>query len=1180
MKKIIIPIGILVMTGAAHAQLSPTENYVYTKTYLDYNEATPPKTSETVQYFDGLGRVKQTVNIKASPLGKDVVTPVLYDGFGRQTRDYLAVPQSGTQNGGIYPQTSTLEYFPVGDPQSLYTNEKPFSEKILENSPLDRIQQQIQVGAAWAGKAVKFDYAANINGEVRKLFTTTTSVNNATKSTIENGGTYASGQLYKNSITDEDGNLTIEFKNGKGQLVLSRKVLNVSENADTYYVYNEYDQLAWVIPPMLSRMQSWGTAEQDALAYEYRYDDRNRLVEKKLPGKGWEYMVYDKQDRAVLVRDAVMEPKGQWLFTKYDKFGRIAYTGILSGGGRAAMQSQVGSQNIVEEQSSLGFNKNGIMVYYSNTYFSDFVTVLTINYYDTYPRDTKKFPPAKILDQYVISYDTDISTLGMATASYVKNIEDDHWTKTYFYYDNRGRTVGTYSVNHLGGYTNTESQLDFSGIPKKTITTHKRTDGEIGVTVAEHFEYDAQNRLLKHYHQVDSQPEQLLTENTYNELSQLSNKKVGNNLQSIDYTYNIRGWMTDINKDQMAVPDLSGKLFSYKIKYNQREGIENPDQTLFPGKNVKANYNGNISEVDWRTVESLGANPPTTPKRYGYAYDTLNRLSAGYYQNPNNPYSKEHTESLEYDLNGNIQKLYRTAAAINTIPNVIDNLVYTYTSGNQVSKITDNGNSAGYEGGGKPIEYDQNGNMRLMLDKNISNINYNYLNLPNNIVYGFGFDGGIHQYLYRADGVKLQKKIPMSECGIINCYTVTDTSDYLDGFHYFRSVSSGSGGGLEELRQLSQKTKYAYEQQAYTIGEGTPIDDSGHITTPPLNGLTATVKTADLRFFPTAEGFYDYQKDQYIYQYKDHLGNVRISFGRSSAGVLAITDINDYYPFGMNHLNSGNSLYGKGIYQNYKYNGKELQETGMYDYGARFYMPDLGRWGVVDPLAETSRRWSPYNYAFNNPIRFIDPDGQAPQDIIFVFNGKNNTQVQVQYKQGNFYYLNGDRAGQKYDGRTQRASTNLFRLAKAYRAIEHSNNAILKDRLHTLENSDQKHYIFDPQTPNQPSGMEGTPGVGSKTVYNFKSKNEKERFEKTEGVPLTDLSLVSHEMQHQYDKDTNNQSDATNDNDANNPSEQRAVKTENEARKLEGVPLRTTYGGIPVNPNPQNYTKPKDDKKK
>ena len=102
---------------------------------------------------------------------------------------------------------------------------------------------------------------------------------------------------------------------------------------------------------------------------------------------------------------------------------------------------------------------------------------------------------------------------------------------------------------------------------------------------------------------------------------------------------------------------------------------------------------------------------------------------------------------------------------------------------------------------------------------------------------------------------------------------------------------------------------------------------------------------------------------------------MRVSFGRNNVGALEITDANDYYPFGMNHLKTGNAFFGVGSYKNYKYNGKELQETGIYDYGARFYMPDIGRWGVMDPLAETSRRFSPYTYVYNNPIIFIDPTG-------------------------------------------------------------------------------------------------------------------------------------------------------------------------------------------------------------
>ncbi len=130
---------------------------------------------------------------------------------------------------------------------------------------------------------------------------------------------------------------------------------------------------------------------------------------------------------------------------------------------------------------------------------------------------------------------------------------------------------------------------------------------------------------------------------------------------------------------------------------------------------------------------------------------------------------------------------------------------------------------------------------------------------------------------------------------------------------------------------------------------------------------------------------------RFDYFIKDHLGNVRLVFSEKG-DILQQTD---YYPFGLEidrntppvGLNARNGV------NRQLYNGKELQVgTGYVDYGARMYMPEIGRWGVVDPLGESMSSWSPYNYTFNNPLKFTDKDGTVPDITI---QGANNSSVTV-----------------------------------------------------------------------------------------------------------------------------------------------------------------------------------------
>ena len=187
-----------------------TENFIKTVECL---KADCSEKKETVVYFDGLGREKQILQVGASPLGKTIVTPIEYDGFGRQAREYLPFPIGSAANTVVSAATNGNTFY-----STLTGDTTPFSEKTFENSPLNRVLAQAAPGNSWKKGAneIKFDYATNTDADKVQKFGVTLSA--AFVPTLTLSGNYTAGSLYKPLQQMKMVNLSKSLKTRKGKL--------------------------------------------------------------------------------------------------------------------------------------------------------------------------------------------------------------------------------------------------------------------------------------------------------------------------------------------------------------------------------------------------------------------------------------------------------------------------------------------------------------------------------------------------------------------------------------------------------------------------------------------------------------------------------------------------------------------------------------------------------------------------------------------------------------------------------------------------------------------------------------------------------------------------------------------------------------------------------------------------
>ncbi|CAD0224914.1 RHS repeat-associated core domain-containing protein [Chryseobacterium sp. JV274] len=332
----------------------------------------------------------------------------------------------------------------------------------------------------------------------------------------------------------------------------------------------------------------------------------------------------------------------------------------------------------------------------------------------------------------------------------------------------------------------------------------------------------------------------------------------------------------------------------------------------------------------------------------------------------------------------------------------------------------------------------------------------------------------------------------------------------------------------------------------------------GTETTDYLDGFQYT--NSVLKFFPTAEGYFNVETGKYVYNYTDHLGNVRLSYAKSGAGTEIIEESN-YYPFGLKHegynVLSGNSAY------KYKYNGKELQETGMYDYGARMYMPDLGRWGVQDALGELYYNNSPYSYVTNNPIRLIDPTGMW----IDIQDGDTT----YRYNNGKLYTQNGKT--KKWDVEASVGDTSYAgQILSALTSISSDKESSFGKTFLGLFANDNINTTIQSSEGTSYAGKNGTYTDGSGVVTSF-TQDVNTYTSKFGETPIkTKIPFhvtLFHELGHSFFDQTASHEELgkswVNADDENNfskdipQSEIAASYIENLLRSEQGLPIRTSY---------------------
>ena len=498
------------------------------------------------------------------------------------------------------------------------------------------------------------------------------------------------------------------------------------------------------------------TADIELYAFEYKYDGHGNCIWKKLPGAEYIEYVYDNYDRMTYSQDGNQRKNNRWMYYQYDAMGRP------SGQGECTEKNR--DSNPVQH----------IRSYYDGYYI---LSQSGFNNPD-FPKGNTSYIKGRLAGSI-------ISVLGSGSKIYIA-----------YFYDIKGRVMQETRSNLLGGHDVTITTYTFTDKPATVTHIHTASGKNTWIEVYT-YSYDHADRISKVQHTLGGTTITLY-DATYDDLGRLKTKSLhGSTTNKLTYTYNLRGWLTGI----------TGTRLTQNLYYNTGVGT--------------AKYNGSISSMTWK------AGNESTVRGYKFTYDGLDRLLNGTYGEGEqlNSNSGRYSENVTgYDKNGNITGLERYGRSGSSSYGMCDALTYTL-NGNQMIRVDDlvsigaGNDETDFKDAVKQANeytYDANGNLTKDLNKGITGITYNCLNLPNAVTFS---DGSTITYIYSADGTKLRT--------VHKIGSVTTTTDYCDNVIYENNTAKLLLTG-EGYISLSDK-KYHYYLQDHQGNNRVVADKDGNV---------------------------------------------------------------------------------------------------------------------------------------------------------------------------------------------------------------------------------------------------------------------------------------------------------------------------------------------------------------